>query len=76
MPRRVHIVRSVPRAGVCVAAPLEARLPRLVGVRCDVAAILHALRVMIVGVGSVGQRIVEHLARLQVGESCWSTPNA
>jgi molybdopterin/thiamine biosynthesis adenylyltransferase len=39
------------------------RLPRFVGLATDAAAVLAALRVLVVGVGSVGARAVMELAR-------------
>ena len=48
--------------------PLSCRLPALVGLRCEVQALLANLRVVLVGVGSIGMRIAEHFARLQVAE--------
>ena len=53
---------SIPRAD------REARLPSFVGLTDPAGPRLDALRVMVVGCGSVGGGIVLHLARLQVGE--------
>ena len=51
------------------AAPKRAaRLPRFIGLREPAGPRLDALRVMVVGCGSVGATAVLHLARLQVGE--------
>ena len=48
--------------------PLTSRLPQFVGVRFAVQTVLIGLRVILIGVGSVGMRIAEHFARLQVAE--------
>jgi molybdopterin/thiamine biosynthesis adenylyltransferase len=49
-------------------APLTSRLPSFIGFRGDAEGILRRLRVVLVGVGSVGMRIAEHFARLRVAE--------
>ncbi|HOX57294.1 MAG TPA: ThiF family adenylyltransferase [Candidatus Paceibacterota bacterium] len=56
------------RRGLARLAPLAARLPAFVGGRGDAVDILRGLRVAVVGLGSVGMRIAEHFARLQVAE--------
>lgn len=65
-PNMPRFLRHRPQRGR-VAPPLSDRLPALVAVTADVPARLRALRVMVIGVGSVGQHLAEHLARLQVG---------
>jgi len=56
------------RRGLARPAPLAARLPAFIGGRGDAEGILRRLRVVLVGVGSVGMRIAEHFARLRVAE--------
>ena len=56
------------RRGQARQAPLASRLPSFIGVHGDVEGILRRLRVVLVGVGSVGMRIAEHFARLRVAE--------
>ncbi len=50
------------------AAPRSARMPIFIGAHRAVDAALDALRVMIVGNGSVGGAVAMHLARLQIKE--------
>jgi len=44
----------------------EARLPSFIGLTESAASRLDAMRVMVIGCGSVGARMVLHMARLQV----------
>jgi len=46
--------------------PLAARLPKFIGGPADAAMKLMLLRVMIIGLGSVGGRIATHVARIGV----------
>ena len=71
--RQTRCFREVRCGGVAAAgrdgpAPRAARLPRFIGLKQSPDAVLDALRVMVVGGGSVGGEIAQHLARLQVKE--------
>ena len=56
------------RKGTAHQPPLLSRLPAFVGARADLERALRSLRVVLVGVGSIGMRIAEHFARLRVAE--------
>jgi molybdopterin/thiamine biosynthesis adenylyltransferase len=58
---------EVPPAAVAVP-PRGARLPAFHGLAGEAGPALDALRVALVGAGSVGRRMALHLARLQVAE--------
>lgn len=55
-------------AGPALVPAREARLPAFLGLAEPAGPRLDALRVMVVGCGSVGANLVLHLARLQVAE--------
>ncbi len=56
--------------GLAAALLPSARLPAFMGCRVDAAPLLRALRVALVGCGSVGGRIADSLARLGV-DALW-----
>ncbi len=73
MPEHAPIIEVQPprRAGGNVASPsAAARLPAFIAGPADAAAKLGALKVLTIGVGSVGGRVVLHLARLGLA-SLW-----
>lgn len=55
-------------AGGNASAPRDARMPQFVGLRAAPVEAMARLRAMVVGAGSVGGEIVQHLARLRVKE--------
>lgn len=64
-----EIERGDPSAAGLKRAPDRgARLPAFLGLAEPAGSRLDGLRVMVVGSGSVGARVVLHLARLQAGE--------
>jgi molybdopterin/thiamine biosynthesis adenylyltransferase len=64
-PSAFREIRSPRQRAVPVRVARAERLPRFLGVQCDVGAALDKLRAAVFGCGSVGERIAVHLARLQ-----------
>lgn len=64
-PSSVVEVRLADAGGPAQLVALGARLPRFVGCKIDPVAALLTLKIMLVGVGSVGRNAALHLARLQ-----------
>ncbi|MFQ5503613.1 MAG: ThiF family adenylyltransferase [Planctomycetota bacterium] len=65
--RKFQEIRSGPVSAAARDLDRCARLPLFPGIEADARSVLAALRVLVVGSGSVGFNVVLHLARLAIG---------
>jgi molybdopterin/thiamine biosynthesis adenylyltransferase len=65
-----HFVEVQTPLGVPCVPPAGLRLPRFFGCEADAPVLLAALRVAVIGCGSIGSRVAEFLARLAI-QALW-----